>query len=109
MGTSRVPELLHSSTIVAKSRHMLCPALSSFLHCYILLSAGKADCVTLVSGGDDQAIRVAVFQHHFAESWTPDSSGDAAKGNGSRLTLLCSCCVESAHTSAVRVSPGQSA
>ena len=109
MGTARLPELLHSSTIVATSRQLLCPALASCLHCYILLAAGKADCVTLVSGGDDQAIRVAVFQHHLGESRKPDSSGDAAKGNGSRLTLLCSCHVESAHISAVRVSPGQSA
>lgn len=55
------------------------------------------DCVTVVSGGDDQAIRVAVFRSGAVEPPT------AMGGLSMQLTLLSNCQVISAHTSAIRV------
>ena len=64
--------------------------------------AGMQDCVTVVSGGDDQAIRVAVFQccTHAPATTAPDG----LSLQHMQLTLLSSYQVVSAHTSAIRVS-----
>ena len=59
---------------------------------------GMEDCVTVVSGGDDQAVRVAVFRTCSVKATTP------VDGLSTQLALLSSCQVTSAHTSAVRVS-----
>ena len=55
--------------------------------------------MTLVTGGDDQAVHVAVFQLRSS------SAGTAADVPSSslQLTMLCCCHVHSAHTSAIRV------
>ena len=55
--------------------------------------------MTLVTGGDDQAVHVAVFQLHSS------SDGPTADvlNSSLQLTMLCCCHVHSAHTSAVRV------
>lgn len=68
------------------------------------------DCVTLVSGGDDQAARVAVFRMDFGEKRNGFTNGGnceataAVDGLSVQLTLLSDCQVVSAHTSAIRVS-----
>ena len=77
-------------------------------HFHILLSfvtiisaAGTQDCVTVVSGGDDQAIRVAVFQ---CCTSAPTTAVDGLPTSCMQLTLLSNCHIVSAHTSAIRVS-----
>ena len=60
-------------------------------------NAGTANCVTVVSGGDDQAVQVAVI--------TVQSAAAADVSNHRvQLSLLCRCRVVSAHTSAIKVS-----
>ena len=64
--------------------------------------AGAQDCVTIVSGGDDQAVRVAVFQ-----CCTNAPVATALNGlslSHMQLKLLSDCRVDSAHSSAIRVS-----
>lgn len=65
------------------------------MHC---LDAGREGCVTLVSGGDDQAVHVAVFQCS-----PSDETVAAMLSPEIQLTMLSSCHVVSAHTSAIRV------
>ncbi|DBA76394.1 TPA: hypothetical protein ACH3X1_010099 [Trebouxia sp. C0004] len=62
------------------------------------VTPGKVGCLTMITGGDDQAVHVAVFQLRSS------SDGTAADGLSSslQLTMLCRCHVHSAHTSAIR-------
>lgn len=69
------------------------------------LIAGAEDCFTVVSGGDDQAVRVSVFRCCVV---APVDAADGVPSNdmpsnGVQLMLLNSCQVASAHTSAIRV------
>lgn len=63
--------------------------------------AGMQDCVTVVSGGDDQTVRVAVFQ--CCANAPATIALDGLPLNHIQLTLLSDCQVVSAHTSAIRV------
>ena len=62
--------------------------------------AGTEGCVTLVTGGDDQAVHVAVLQ---LRSSSDGTSADVLSSS-IQLTMLCCRRVHSAHTSAIRVS-----
>ncbi|KAL0043118.1 hypothetical protein WJX79_009758 [Trebouxia sp. C0005] len=62
------------------------------------VTPGKEDCVTLITGGDDQAVHVAVFQ---LRSSSDGTSADVLSSS-LQLTMLCCCHVHSAHTSAIR-------
>ena len=64
--------------------------------------AGTQDCVTVVSGGDDQAVRVAILQ--CCTSVPGAAALDGASLHHMQLKLLSDRRVVSAHTSAIRVS-----
>lgn len=63
--------------------------------------AGTQDCVTVVSGGDDQTVRVAVFQ--CCANAPATIALDGLPLSDMQLTLLSDCQVVSAHTSAIQV------